>query len=266
MRSAPLLSLLWLFSPTTSHTQDPPQPQPLARLGSTVRTPIPIAAPAPKWPDKAKAYRQSGICVISIIVDALGMPQDPHVIRCTDPMFEASSIDTVQKYRFKPAVRIADGQPFPVKIAIEIHFSYGNQTPWTEPPTRVRYSLSSPPGVTSRGPDSDGIYPLSEQMEAPRMVEFVSNGFGEAAMGLPDGVGCHVLVTLNAKGKSVDVQVMDCDQDALKQPAGDSLLKSRFKPAKLNGKAIPVRMMVQLVYLGFAEHQIPDVSNLNPKP
>jgi hypothetical protein len=247
-----LLILLLFVPPSLSVcAQDQPQPEPLAHIGPAVRAPVPIVAPEAEMPQEAHLKRQTGICLIAMVVDAQVMPQNPRVIRCTDPVFVLNSMDAVQKYRFKPAIRIADGQPVPVMITIEINFSHENGPVAKEPPTKVNYAFLSPPGTTSVGPDANGIYPLSKQLEAPQMTDFVSKGFGTAAMAFPDGVGCQVLLTLNKKGKPADAQVLDCDKAPLYQPAAESLLKSKYTPAKLNGKEVPVRMIVHLMYEGF---------------
>jgi hypothetical protein len=247
-----LVYLFCLVSPLIVCAQDQRQSEPLAHIGPTVRAPVPIVTPEAVMPQDARLKRQAGVCLIAMIVDAQGMPRNPRVLRCTDAIFALNSMDAVQKYRFKPAVRIADGQPVPVMITVEINFRFDNQPANIEPPTKIHYSFLSPPGTTSAGPDADGIYPLSKQLEAPQMKEFVSKGFGNAAKTFPDGVGCHVLLTLNKKGKPVDAQVLDCDKAPLYQSASESILKSKYTAAKLNGKEVPVRMVVHLMYEGFA--------------
>lgn len=252
MRRLLLVCLFCLLSSLTVHAQDQPKSEPLAHIGPTVRAPVPIVTPEAVMPQAANLNRQAGVCLIAMIVDAQGMPLNPRVLRCTDAIFALNSMDAVQKYRFKPAVRIADGKPVPVMITVEINFRFDNQPATIEPPTKIHYSFLSPPGTASVGPDADGIYPLSKQLEAPQMKDFVSKGFGTAAMSFPDGVGCHVLLTLNKKGKPVNAQVLDCDKAPLYQSAAESLLKSKYTPAKLNGKEVPVRMVVHLMYEGFA--------------
>jgi hypothetical protein len=141
-------------------------------------------------------------------------------------------------------------------ITVEINFHFGSESFHPgEPPAQVRYGFFSPPGMTSLGPGASGVYPLSKQLEPPKMTDFVSKGFSMAAMLFPDGVGCHVVLTLDAKGKPLDAQPGDCDKPSLEKPALDSLMKSKYKPAKLNGKDVPVRMTVHLIYDGFGQQK-----------
>lgn len=256
MRRLPFIGLLCLFASLIARAHGQAQPELLQKVGPTVHAPVPITSPEAEMPDEARRLRQGGICLISMIVDSKGEPTNPHLVRCTDSMFAKNSMDTVMKYRFKPAIRVTDGISVPVMITIEINFRFTDR-PFSpdEPPTRIRYGFFSPPGMTSLGPDADGVYPLSKQLEAPKMAKFVSKGFGKAAMLLPDGVGCHVVLALDAKGKPLNAQVTSCDKPTLEKSAVNSLMKSKYKPAKLNGKEVPVRMTVLLIYDGFGPHK-----------
>jgi hypothetical protein len=168
-------------------------------------------------------------------------------------MFEKNSLDAIRQYRFKPAFRTSDGAPVPVMVTVEINFRFDNGGP-DEPPANIRYGFFSPPGITSAEADAGGIYPYLKHMEAPKMTQFVSKGFGQAAALFPDGTSCKVVLVLDAKGKPLSATISQCDKPTLEQPAIDSLMKSKYKPAKLNGKDVPVRLLVYLVYEGFGPH------------
>jgi TonB family protein len=58
--------------------------------------------------------------VLSLIVDAQGMPQNVRVVRPLDYGLSGNAIDAVKKYRFKPAM--IKGMPLPVMINIEVNF------------------------------------------------------------------------------------------------------------------------------------------------
>lgn len=235
------------------HASNKDDPQ---KVDQTVKAPIPTVTPEAEMPNEARQMARGGICLISLIVDAYGMPINPRVVRCTDPMFEKNSVEAVMKYRFKPAKRISDGTAVAVMISIEINFRFGAPGSGSEePPLQVRYGFFSPPGMTSLEQDADGVYPFSRRIEPPKMVRFVSNGFGRAAMLWPDGTGCQVVLTLNAKGKPIHAETKSCDKPNLEKPAIDSLMNSKFKPAKFNGKEVSVRLTVALVYDGFGPHK-----------
>lgn len=241
-----VITYLCLFSAiaVSASAQDP-----LAPVKKGIHAPVPITAPEAIMPPEARRSKKPGLCIVSLIVDVNGLPQNPTIIRCSDPMFEQNSLDAVRKYRFQPARRIDDGKPAPAKITVEISYAFNGRP--GDPPSQVKYELSSPPGTTSFAPDAEGIYPLAKQMEYPRMTRWVSRGYSFAAMTGPDGTACSVLMVLDAKGKPKSAKAQTCDSSWLVKPAEESLMKSKFTPALLNGSPVPVRFVIKLVYEGF---------------
>jgi Gram-negative bacterial TonB protein C-terminal len=250
-------TLLFACLSITAHAQvTPSSDQPTKVDPKDVHRPVPIVTPEAQMPEEARRRNLTGICLISLIVDAYGEPQHPRIVRCTDPIFADNSLAAVMKYKFKPAVT-SDGKAVPVMISIEVHFKFSGIQPAgnDEPPTAIRYTFAAPPGANSTGPDVNGVYQLTQSFASPnappKMVQFVSKGFGTAALPFPDGVACDVVLTIDAKGKPSDAQVSHCDKPMLENSAIESLLKSKYKPAMLNGKAVPVRATVRLAYAGF---------------
>jgi len=231
-------------------TGAPTRTQPIAGSSAkVVHQPIPTNQPEAEMPAEAQQKRNSGICVISMVVGINGIPQDFEVVRCSDPVFAPNSLAAVAKYRFKPAVD-QNNKPVPVKVSIQISFKFfaGGR----EPEVLIKYVLAAPPGVTSPGPDANGVYPLSKTMDAPAITKLVDDGFGNAAMLFDDGVACDVVLTIDRKGKPSDPQVTHCDKPILATSAVATLLKSRFEPGRISGEAIPVRASIHLVFAGFA--------------
>jgi TonB family protein len=58
--------------------------------------------------------------LISLIVDANGMPQSPKVVKSLSPAMDQNALEAVEKYRFKPATK--NGQPVSVMMTIEVNF------------------------------------------------------------------------------------------------------------------------------------------------
>jgi hypothetical protein len=270
VRRFSIAAFLFFFTGLFAYGQNEAPPEQLQKTPPKVSAPVPLVQPDAEMPEEANKARIGGICLVSLIVDAEGAPRNPRLVRCTDPMFAKNSMDAVMKYSFKPARRVADGAAVPVMLSVEIRFRFDKRPPFSsdEPPTEIRYGFFSPPGMATLGPDADGTYPLSKQIEAPKMSEFVSKGFGQAAISFPDGVGCHIVLVLNAKGKPLTAQATSCDTPSLEKPAIDSLMKSKYKPAKLNGQGVPVRMTVHLIYDGFGPHKElgPDSPSTPSKP
>lgn len=89
-------------------------------VGGAVKRPVPLTSVEAMYTDAARKARFEGVCLISVVVDKYGMPQNPKVLRKLDYGLDQNAIDAVMKYRFKPAMR--DGEPVPVLITVEVSF------------------------------------------------------------------------------------------------------------------------------------------------
>lgn len=217
-----------------------------------VSSPRPLKIPDAEYPSDA---RSDGTCLVSVIVDAHGETASPRVIRCTDDIFRPNSLTAVMQYRFSPATR--DGKPLPVRIAVEINFVKHSGPPWVSlnnpVPPEIHISFSSPPNTASTDPDANGIYPLTKLLPsspnlAPSLTDYHGGDFKKLASKLSGKSNCDVLVTIDAKGKPSDAQVLHCISPELEKPALDAILKSHYASATLNGKPVPMRALIRIVY------------------
>ncbi len=93
----------------------------LFRIGGGVSAPVPIISPEAEFSDEARRAKYQGVCLVSLIVDAQGNPQNPRVIRALGMGLDEKALEAVRKYKFKPALK--DGKtPVPVMITIEVNF------------------------------------------------------------------------------------------------------------------------------------------------
>lgn len=91
------------------------------QVGGAISDPVPIYAPDPEFSDEARRAKYQGVCVVSLIVDAQGNPHNVHVVRSLGMGLDEKAIETVQKWKFKPALK--DGKiPVPVYAQIEVDF------------------------------------------------------------------------------------------------------------------------------------------------
>jgi TonB family protein len=89
-------------------------------VGGGVTSPVPLNNVEARYTKEARKARINGICLISLIVDVQGAPQNAKVIRSLDPGLDENALKAVGKYRFKPAMK--NGTPVPVSITIEVKF------------------------------------------------------------------------------------------------------------------------------------------------
>jgi len=89
-------------------------------LGGGVSAPVLIYDPDPEFSDEARRAKYQGVCVVGLIVDAQGNPQNVHVVRPLGMGLDEKAVEAVRQYKFKPAM--LKGRPVPVEINIEVNF------------------------------------------------------------------------------------------------------------------------------------------------
>jgi TonB family protein len=97
---------------------------PLYRAGGEVSAPVALNNVQAEFSDEARQAKYQGICVLSLIVDEKGKPQNIRVVRKLGMGLDEKAIEAVSQYHFKPAMR--NGVPVPVKINVEVNFRLYN--------------------------------------------------------------------------------------------------------------------------------------------
>jgi TonB family protein len=93
----------------------------LYKIGGSVSAPVVVHSVDPEFSDEARRAKYQGVCLISIIVDAQGNPQNPRVVRALGMGLDEKALDAIRQFKFKPAMK--DGKtPVPVPLVIEINF------------------------------------------------------------------------------------------------------------------------------------------------
>ena len=76
---------------------------------------------APVYPYEARAAGRPGEVLVAFVVDEAGHVLDPHVVRSSEPIFEAPTLRAVAKWRFEPGqVR---GRPVRFRMAVSVAFA-----------------------------------------------------------------------------------------------------------------------------------------------
>ncbi|MGI8770232.1 MAG: energy transducer TonB [Acidobacteriaceae bacterium] len=90
------------------------------QVGGGVSPPVVIYSVEPEFSDEARRAKYQGVSVVSLIVDAHGMPQRVRVIRKLGMGLDEKAVEAVQQYKFKPAM--FQGHAVPVVINVEVNF------------------------------------------------------------------------------------------------------------------------------------------------
>ena len=85
-----------------------------------MKPPKAISAPDPKFPDLPEGAEDRGTVVMLIGVNAKGHVGAVRVLRSDEAAFEKTAVETVKKWKFKPAQK--DGHPVPVQVTVEMKF------------------------------------------------------------------------------------------------------------------------------------------------
>lgn len=93
----------------------------LEQIGGRVAAPVLVHSVEAEFSDEARRAKYQGVCLVSLIVDAQGNPQNIRVVRTLGMGLDEKAIEAIKQYKFKPAMK--DGRtPVPVQITIEVDF------------------------------------------------------------------------------------------------------------------------------------------------
>jgi len=130
LRSAPEQTFELIEAPKNALTELPPKPgteawnkamQGLYHVGGGVTPPVLIHQVDPQYTYEAQQAKFQGTCMVSIIVDVNGMPQNARVVVPLGMGLDEEALKAVKKFRFKPAMK--DGKTaVPVMITVQVNF------------------------------------------------------------------------------------------------------------------------------------------------
>lgn len=90
------------------------------RIGGDVSAPVLVNKVEPEYSEEARKAKYSGTVLLSIVVDANGMPRDIHVIRPLGLGLDEKAIEAVMKWRFRPGLK--GGRPVATQAQVEVNF------------------------------------------------------------------------------------------------------------------------------------------------
>jgi TonB family protein len=93
------------------------------KIGKDVSAPKLVSSVEPEFPQSARGTNEKfeGTCLIRLVVDETGMPQDVHVVRSLRQDFDENATKAVRQYRFKPGMKA--GAPVAVSLQVEVKFA-----------------------------------------------------------------------------------------------------------------------------------------------
>ena len=95
--------------------------RPCYQIGGGAPAPTVLHSVEAEFSDEARRAKYQGVCLISLIVDTQGNPQNIRIARALGMGLDEKAIEAIRQYKFKPAMK--DGKtPVPAVITIEVDF------------------------------------------------------------------------------------------------------------------------------------------------
>ena len=109
--------------------------EPTLRVGHGVTAPRPLNAPDPEYSEEARRAGLHGKCVLWLVVNSEGKPEDVRVSRSLGMGLDEKSVEALRHWTFEPARK--DGKPVAVQISVVVTFRIGKSTALMTPSARA---------------------------------------------------------------------------------------------------------------------------------
>ncbi len=93
----------------------------LYHVGGNISAPVQLNDVEAEFSDEARRNKYQGVCIVQIIVDTQGNPQNPRVVRALGMGLDEQAIKAVMKYKFRPAMKDRK-TPVAVMVDVEVNF------------------------------------------------------------------------------------------------------------------------------------------------
>jgi TonB family protein len=93
----------------------------LYQVGGNISAPVQLNVVEAEFSDEARRNKYQGVCIVQIIVDTQGNPQNPRVVRALGMGLDEKAIEAVMKYKFRPAMKDRK-TPVAVMVDVEVNF------------------------------------------------------------------------------------------------------------------------------------------------
>lgn len=196
-----------------------------------------IRVPALKYPFEAAKEGIEGRVVIRLVVDSDGKAQEPDIVE-SDPegIFDETALETIVKYKFKPAVK--DGKNVDCIVRVPVKFEMGQFDKEAYSTIYKLDEVDQPPKPVYMAPPEYPSEAASKKISGRVVLQFVV---------APDGWAC-------------ESQVISAEPEGVFEEAAlDALADYRFQPALKDGKPVactvkmPVNFDIDMKPPGFGE-------------
>lgn len=220
-----------------------PEPhQPQAAPGQAVRVAGGVIAGqilskvAPVYPAEAKAACIQGSVILHAIIGKTGDIDQLQVVSGA-PELQASAIDAVHQWKYKPY--LLNGEPTAVDTTITINYNFGDG------------SRCSSPQNGGAEPAGNEPKKIGGSVSAPVVLSAPAAEYSAEAKAA--GISGSVLISLQVdeQGIPTHIHVVRGVGNGLDEKAVEAVTRYHFKPATENGKPVVVAMNIEVQFKTF---------------
>jgi TonB family protein len=259
-RAGFLLALLALAAGTAGAQQELPPPVysgPLAVVslapkpdkdgvysaGPGIPAPIVIERVAAVYPADAPADALDGVCVLSMVIGADGVPSNIQVVTTHGDAFDAATIDAVNQSKFAPGT--LDGKPVPVRIFVRTRFFNDRRIAYPRILTRYVAGGGSSPSFGGNFV-AERLSPQRAYEKPPIATYVPAAEFSDEARRKKIQGIVIVSALVTEEGLATDLRVEKSLGYGLDEKALQCIRKYRFQPAVKGGVPVAARIAVEI--------------------
>ena len=196
------------------------------------------------YPESLKAAGVSGTVRVSMIVGIDGAPRDLTVISSADSAFDAPTLAAVRILRFSPA--LVDSQAVDVRVDLPVV--------WQADPAPEAVAAAYARAAAMEA-DTMKVVPLQDVTEQPRLLNqhALMRAMERAypADARREGVQAYVLVRMHigVDGIPRAISIVTNTDERFAEATAAVLKDTRFRPAQLNGRPVPVQFDVPIQWM-----------------
>jgi len=211
--------------------------------GNGVSAPVVVKDVKPQYTADALRAGVQGTVTLDCVVQPDGTVAKVRVTKGLDPGLDQEAIKAVRQWRFKAGRK--DGKPVAVRVALEMTFTLRDTPARPMFPGRpLAVSGAGGAGQLEAGP----VYEPGAGVSAPVVVKEVRPRYtSDAKEARIQGVVALECV-VGTDGSISDVKVTRSLDAGLDREAIRAVKQWRFEPGTKNGKAVPVRVALEMTF------------------
>jgi TonB family protein len=191
----------------------------------------------PIYPDVAKKAKLNGTVVLDAIIGKDGKMKSLHVLTSTNPIFNNSAMEAVQRWTYKPY--LLNGDPTEVDTTITVNYAL-TPSPTPEP------SPAPNPSASNLQSSANQLMHVGGDVKPPIVISRVDPEFSQQAKAAKFSGDVRVYLQVDTDGHTSHIRVVKGVGMGLDEKAVECVSQYRFKPATLNGKSVPVDLYIDV--------------------